>query len=54
MTTTDRAEDGRRSFDAALAGLRERFLAERLPGETAAQWIARTRPGSSLLARVDA
>lgn len=50
MTPTDRADDGRRSFDAALAGMRERFIAQRLPGETAAEFVRRVYPGSSLLA----
>ncbi len=41
--------DGARCFTAAVSGMRERFLAERLPGENARQWLERTRPDSRLL-----
>lgn len=50
MSPTDRAEDGRRCFDAALAGMRERFIAQRLPGETATDFVRRVYPGSKMLA----
>lgn len=43
--------DGARCFDAAVSGMRERFLAERLPGENARQWLERTRPDSTMLGR---
>lgn len=45
--------DGARCYSAAVAGMRERFLAERLPGETARQWLERTRPDSRLLEGVE-
>ncbi len=41
---TDRyywADNASRCYDLAVETLREQYLAERLPGETAEQWIKR-------------
>ena len=43
--------DGPRNYTAAIEAMRARYLAERLPGETARQWLERTRPGSKMLER---
>jgi len=41
--TYDAAQNSRASFDLALATLRQMYLAERIPGETAKQWLERRR-----------
>ncbi len=40
----------RNSYNEAIAALRRDYLATRQDGETAAQWLIRTRPHSSLRA----
>ena len=37
----DWADNASRCYDLAVETLREQYLAERLPGETAEQWIER-------------
>jgi len=37
----DWADDSARCYDLAVETLREQYLAERFPGETAAQWQER-------------
>jgi len=37
----DWADDAARCYDLAVETLREQYLAERLPGETATQWQER-------------
>ena len=37
----DWADDAARCYDLAIKTLREQYLAESLPGESAAQWQAR-------------
>ena len=37
----DWADDASRCYDLAIKTLREQYLAERFPGETATQWLAR-------------
>ncbi len=49
MTAPERHEDGRRCYDAAMSELRQRYLAERLPGEGAQDWVRRVYPGSRML-----
>ena len=41
--TYDAVKNSKASFDLALATLRQMYLAERLPGETAKQWLERRR-----------
>ncbi len=40
-TDYDWADDAARCYDLAIETMRERYLAERLPGETAEQWQER-------------
>jgi len=40
-TSKDWADDAARCYDLAVETLREQYLAERLPGETATQWQER-------------
>jgi hypothetical protein len=47
MTDDEARQNASRSFELAITELRRRYLAERLPGETAKQWRERTAPGSS-------
>ena len=39
----DWADNASRCYDLAVETLREQYLAERLPGETADQWIERKK-----------
>ena len=39
----DWADNASRCYDLAVETLREQYLAERLPGETAEQWIEREK-----------
>ena len=39
----DWADDASRCYDLAIKTLRDRYLKERLEGETAAQWVARKK-----------
>ena len=39
----DWADDAARCYDLAIKTLREQYLSEGLPGETAAQWLARKK-----------
>jgi len=50
MNDAERRQNASASFDLAVTTLREKYRAERLPGETAAQWYRRralifSRPG---------
>lgn len=40
--TRDEAADATGSFADAIAAMRDKYLAERLPGETAYDWLQRT------------
>ena len=44
----DWADDASRCYDPAIKTLREHYLSEDLPGETAAQWLARKKSRSIL------
>ncbi len=43
MTPEEIRQDGIRSFELALATLRQRYLAERKPGESAKEWRERCK-----------
>jgi hypothetical protein len=45
MTDDEARQNAARSFELAITELRRRYLAERLPGETAKQWRERIAPG---------